>query len=89
MKPRSSWVVAARLAHDAGLAVTELHTSWLDTPAEEAVIEARVETDQEAARSEQVNDEVNKILDVLRSNGYKPTLRIEDVEVDGSGPVLE
>jgi transcriptional regulator with XRE-family HTH domain len=82
-------VVAARLAHDAGLAVTELHTSWLDTPAEEAVIEARVETDQEAARSEQVNDEVNKILDVLRSNGYKPTLRIEDVEVDGSGPVLE
>jgi transcriptional regulator with XRE-family HTH domain len=76
-------VVAAREAHDAGLAVTELHTSWLDTPAEEAVIQARVEADQEAARSEQVNDEINKILDALRSNGYQPTLRIEDVEVDG------
>jgi transcriptional regulator with XRE-family HTH domain len=76
-------VVAAREAHDAGLTVTELHTSWLDTPAEEAVIQARVEADQEAERSEQVNDEINKILDALRSNGYRPTLRIEDVEVHG------
>jgi transcriptional regulator with XRE-family HTH domain len=76
-------VVAARQAHDGGLTVTELHTSWLDTPPEEAVIEARVEADQEATRSEQVNDAVNKILDALRSNGYLPVLRIEDVEVDG------
>jgi hypothetical protein len=29
------------------------------------------------------------VLDALRSNGYKPTLRIEDVEVDGDGPVPE
>jgi hypothetical protein len=56
-------VVAARETHDAGLAVTELHTSWLDTPAQEAVIQARVEADQEAERSEQVNDEINKILE--------------------------
>jgi hypothetical protein len=53
------------------------------------VIEARVEADQDAARSEQVNDAVNKILDALRGNGYRPTLRIEDVEVDGDGPVPE
>ena len=77
-------VVAARMADDAGVTVTELHISWLDTPAEEAVIQARVEADQEAARSEQVNDEVNKILDALRSNGYEPALRIEDVEVHGT-----
>jgi hypothetical protein len=64
--------------------VTELHTSWLDTPPEEAVIEARVEIDQEAVRSEQVNDTVNKILDALRSNGYEPALRIEDVEIHGT-----
>ena len=76
-------VVAARQAHDAGLAVTELHTSWLDTPPEEAVIQARVEADQEADRSEQVNDAVNTILDALRRNGYQTTLRIEDVEVHG------
>jgi hypothetical protein len=37
----------------------------------------------EAARSEQVNDAVNKILDALRSNGYEPALRIEDVEIYG------
>ena len=40
--------------------------------------------DQEAVRSEQVNDAVNKILDALRSNGYEPALRIEDVEVHGT-----
>ncbi len=77
-------VVAARQAQDAGLAVTELHTSWLDTPPEEAVIQARVEIDQAAARSEQVNDAVNKILDALRSNGYETGLRIEDVEIHGT-----
>jgi hypothetical protein len=64
--------------------VTELHTSWLDTPPEDAVIEARVEADQEAGRSEQVNNAVNKILDALRSNGYEPALRVEDVEIHGT-----
>ena len=48
--------------------LTELHAWWLDTRPEEAVIEARVEIDQEAERSEQVNDTANKILDALRSN---------------------
>jgi hypothetical protein len=42
-------VVAAWEAHNAGLTVTVLHTSWLDTPPEEAVIQARVEADQEAS----------------------------------------
>jgi hypothetical protein len=42
-----------------------------------------VEADHEATRSEQVNDAVNKIPDALRSNGYIPVLRIEDVQVDG------
>src|SRR5262245_19140910 len=77
-------VVAAREVQDAGFTVSELHTSWLDTPPEEAVIEARVEADQEAARSEQVNDAVNKVLEALRSNGYEPALRIEDVEIHGT-----
>jgi hypothetical protein len=76
-------VAAARQAHNAGLIVTELHTSWLDTPSEEAVIQARVEADQEADHSEQVNDAVNMIMDTLHRNGYQPTLHIEDVEVHG------
>ena len=31
-----------------------------------------VATEQEAVRDEQVNDAVDKILDALRINGYKP-----------------
>ena len=79
---------AAREAHDAGLTVTELHTSWLTVPPEEAVIEARVDSEDEATRSEKLNDAVVKILDAIRSNGYEPTLRIEDIEHEGgSGPL--
>jgi transcriptional regulator with XRE-family HTH domain len=75
-------VVAAREAHDAGVAVTDLHTSWLDTPAERAVIEARVEADEEEAQALRVDDAVDKVLGALRTTGYKPTLRIEDVEYE-------
>jgi hypothetical protein len=49
------------------------------------VIEARVEAGHEAARSEQLNDAVVKILDALRSNGYEPALRIEDIEYHDGG----
>jgi transcriptional regulator with XRE-family HTH domain len=79
--------VAAREAHDDGMTVTELHTSWLSTPPEEAVIQARVEAYQEGAREEQVNDELRKVLGALRAAGYEPALRIDDVEVHGGGPV--
>jgi hypothetical protein len=81
-------VYAAREAHDAGHAVSQLHTSWLTNPPEEAVIEARVEAGHEEARSEQLNDAVTKILAAIRSNGYKPALRIEDVEYHGGGGSL-
>jgi transcriptional regulator with XRE-family HTH domain len=80
-------VVRAHQAYEAGLIVTELHTSWLTIPPEEAVIQARVETEHDGARSEQVNDELNKILDSLRSNGYEPVLRVEDVKSGGGGPL--
>jgi transcriptional regulator with XRE-family HTH domain len=69
---------AARLAHDAGHGVSELYTSWLTTPAEEAVIEARVEYETEDERHLQLNDEVGKIVDALRANGYEPHRHIED-----------
>jgi transcriptional regulator with XRE-family HTH domain len=77
---------AARLAHDAGHGVSELYTSWLDTPAEEAVIEARVEYATEDERHEQLHGEVTKILDALRDNGYEPALRIEDITISGGEP---
>jgi len=79
-------VVAAREAHDDGLALTELDTSWLGIPAEEAAIEARIETHQEEAQSQLINDELRKVLDALRAAGYEPSLRIEDVEFSGGGP---
>jgi transcriptional regulator with XRE-family HTH domain len=77
--------VAAREAHDAGVTVTELDTSWLTTPPEEAVIQARIEGDQEDAQAEHVNDEVGKVLAALRTAGYEPALRFEDVEIVGGG----
>ena len=80
-------VFAAREAHDDGVTVTERHTSWLRIPAEQAVIEARIETDQEDAQAQQVDDAVDKVLEALRTVGYEPALRIEDVEYEGGEPL--
>ncbi|GAA0623606.1 hypothetical protein GCM10010174_48460 [Kutzneria viridogrisea] len=41
--------LTVRTARDAGLPLAEVHTSWLDIPAERAVIEARVESAQKEA----------------------------------------
>ena len=79
-------VYAARQAHDHGLTVTDQHTSWLEIPGEQAVIEARIETDQEEAQAQQVDGEVDKVLDALRAAGYNPTLHIEDVQYEGGEP---
>ena len=49
-------VTAAREAHNDGVAVTETHTSWLRIPAEQAAIEARIQTGQEDAQAQQVDD---------------------------------
>lgn len=78
---------AAREAHDAGLTVTALYTSWLDIPAERAVIEARIESGEEEAHERQLDESVDKVLEALRTTGYEPGLRIEDVEVIGGGPL--
>jgi transcriptional regulator with XRE-family HTH domain len=72
-------VYAARLASDAGHGASELYTSWLTVPAEEAVLEARVEYETEDERNEHLNDEVGKILAALRANGYEPHRQIEDI----------
>jgi hypothetical protein len=79
-------VFAARTAHDAGFAVSDRLTSWLDVLAEEAVIEARVDAGHDM--SEELNDEVVKILHALRSNGYQPALHIEDITYDDDGGPL-
>ena len=53
-------VFAAREAHDNGITLTELDTSWLRVAAEQAVIEARMEISREDAQAQQIDDEVGK-----------------------------
>lgn len=77
--------LTVRLAQDYGLTVTEPHRSWLDFPAERAVIEARVEYDQEEEAGMQQADTVNAILAALREHGYEPP-RPEDWLADGGEP---
>lgn len=65
-------LVAAREAADDGLALTEMDTSWLSTPPEEAGIEARVEIYQEGDREELAGGGLAKIMDALRGADYEP-----------------
>lgn len=70
-----------RTAQDAGLTVTQVHTSWLDIPAEQVVLEARVESAHEDKVHTHQIEEVNAILAALREHGYAPP-RPEDWEAD-------
>jgi transcriptional regulator with XRE-family HTH domain len=87
LEAQAQLLFAAREAHDAGLTVTELHTSWLSVLPEEAVIEARVDAGNEEGLSEQLSDEVSKVLAALRSSGYEPVRRIEDITYHDGGPL--
>lgn len=76
----------AREAHDAGVTVLELWTSWLDIPPERAVIETRYEEAQEDKAAEQTNQAVNQVMQALQDHGYEPKLpRAEDLEIEGDG----
>jgi transcriptional regulator with XRE-family HTH domain len=63
---------SVRAAQDAGIAVNEVQTSWLDIPAERVVIEARVASDHEEEVLKQQDDTVNAIMEALREHGYEP-----------------
>jgi transcriptional regulator with XRE-family HTH domain len=72
-----------REARDAGAGVRLAwsQSGWLDTPPERAVIEARVEADQEEDARLRIDDEVDKILQAFRDHGYQPQLHPEDIEI--------
>ena len=74
-------------AREAGVAPRLLHTAYLDTPPEEAVIEARVDSAHEDFHAGQKVESVVKVLDALRAAGYKGTLSLEDIKVDDGGLV--
>ena len=69
---------AVHEARAAGVAVREMHTVWLNTLAEQAVIEARIEMNKADAHGQQISDEVYKVMDALRTTGYEPSLRVEN-----------
>ena len=75
-----------RAAHDDGVTVIELHTSRLSTPPEEAVIQARIGTCREDAHAQEIHDEAGKVRDALRTAGWRPVLRIKDIEITRAGP---
>lgn len=71
---------AVREARDAEIPVHVVWTSWLDTPPERAVIEARVEGDQEEEAGQRVDAAVDQVLQALRDRGYQPQVRPEDIQ---------
>jgi transcriptional regulator with XRE-family HTH domain len=81
-------VLTARAARDAGVGagLVEMRTSWLDIPAERAVIEARIESERHEDAAIAVDEAVDQVLQALRDRGYDARLRPEDVEVEGGGP---
>lgn len=64
--------LVVRLARDAGLEVDNRWRGWLEAPGEKAVIEARVQFDEQDARLEQQHQKVAAILETLREHGHEP-----------------
>jgi len=67
--------------------VSELWTSWLDTPPERAVIEARIEGDQHDAVLERLDDAVDQVLQALRERGFEAIFHPDDVKELPGGPL--
>lgn len=76
-------VVAVRDATDAGEHVAEFRRTWLDTPAERAVLEARVEAEHAEEDANRLNDAVNRVLAALREHGYTADLDPADLVFGG------
>ena len=71
-----------RDAQDAGMAISDVWTSWLSVPAERAVIEARIEGDDEDEVGARVAEQVDDILRVLREHGHEAVLDPARIEQD-------
>jgi hypothetical protein len=49
-----------------------MQTTWLDYPPERAVLEARIEGEQEDENRVRLAETVDKIVDALRERGFDP-----------------
>jgi transcriptional regulator with XRE-family HTH domain len=83
-------LIVAYEAREDGMALAEWDTAWLGTLAEQAVVEARVELDRADGESIAITDAVGQVVAALRTGGFDPALRLEDVqavgEETGDGP---
>ncbi|MET9632174.1 helix-turn-helix transcriptional regulator [Lentzea sp. NPDC006480] len=77
LETQLSLSLAVREAQDDGLTVAEPLKSWLEIPAERAVLEARVEQEQGDKAINEVHEQVDMLLAALSEHGYK-TPRPED-----------
>jgi transcriptional regulator with XRE-family HTH domain len=76
--------VIAHEAREAGVAVNSLWTSWLEEPAERAVIEARIAYDREDAIHQDLHDTVSTIMAAIRASGYEPVINLDDMKAVGT-----
>ncbi|MBW0091808.1 helix-turn-helix transcriptional regulator [Pseudonocardia sp. KRD-184] len=72
LRAQAEVAVAAHEAREAGVAVNSLWTSWLEEPAERAVIEARIAYDREDAIHQDLHGTVSTIMAAIRASGYEP-----------------
>ncbi|MDQ1536137.1 MAG: hypothetical protein QOE58_530 [Actinomycetota bacterium] len=76
-------VIAAREARDAGLTAQFGVSDWLSTPPERAVIETRVERDDEEGAFQRTDAMVEELIQVLQARGFQPQLDPAAVEIFG------
>lgn len=82
LEAQAEVAVAVHDVRTAGGHEGPLWGAWVQTPAERAVIEARVEWERHDEQVEQLDDEVEKLLRAFRDSGYQPLIDIEAITTD-------
>lgn len=74
---------AAHVAQEAGVAVHEVRTSWLQVSAEQAVLEARVEWTRKTNSPSSCTTPSTPSSPHRASTGYDPTFNLDDIKTAG------
>lgn len=75
--------VCAYELRTSGAKVADLWTSYLDLPAERAVIEARIEHERQDQIAMQLSDAVGQVMQALREHGFDPVIDLDAITSDG------
>jgi transcriptional regulator with XRE-family HTH domain len=79
-------------AREADLGVHELWTTYLDIPAEKAVLEARIAGELDEQHGMEIAEELAKVVASLREHGYTPIVNPDNVvrsDADTPDPATE